>query len=351
MSHRILFVPVSSPEGVGEYMRSLMIAQSLASQVSDVHIKFILSEQAPYAESCPYETHLCPASPTLHSDIVNNIIDEFKPNIVIFDASGRASQLKKAKQVGAYTIFFAQHDRKLRKGLKANRLRYTDKIFAVQPKELMQPIGLLNRLKIHMLSKASPEFVGPVFPVNLDDKKAVLEHYGLEEDNFIVISTGSGSHNVNGVASNTIFSEAANTISEKTSLKCVYVRGQNFQGEISLNTDIIDFASLAPKDFITLLSSARVAVLGGGGSLLQALAFNRPVVCAALAKDQHDRVEACAKFYGVSNCPPTSNAICEATLKALENQKDTSAQDYKIPLGLPKIVNHIKETLCEFHSE
>jgi len=86
---KLLFIPVSSKKGIGEYMRSLIIANAVKARWPDAEIAFVLSRQAPYHQDCPYPTFLTEQTPTRHVKEVNAVISEFKPQAVVFDASGR----------------------------------------------------------------------------------------------------------------------------------------------------------------------------------------------------------------------------------------------------------------------
>ena len=81
-----LFIPVSSAEGIGEYMRSLIVANQILQHWPNAQISFILSEQAPYFLQCPFDVLTTPKSPTKHTKEVNQIIEQLKPDVVIFDA-------------------------------------------------------------------------------------------------------------------------------------------------------------------------------------------------------------------------------------------------------------------------
>ena len=90
---RILFVPVSSPIGIGEYMRSLFLARACAARFERADPRFVVSREAPYAQDVPYPAYLTPTSPTKHVAEVNAVVDAFRPEIVVFDASGRAGAI------------------------------------------------------------------------------------------------------------------------------------------------------------------------------------------------------------------------------------------------------------------
>ena len=103
---KVLFIPVSSPQGIGEYMRSLVIAQALQAEYPQLDIQFVLNKHAPTAAGCPFPTHLLNNSATKEKAAVNRILEQFKPDLVIFDCSGRASQAQMAKRLGAKVIFY-----------------------------------------------------------------------------------------------------------------------------------------------------------------------------------------------------------------------------------------------------
>src|SRR5687767_8709971 len=100
---------------MGEYARCLAIAQAFVQRRPDADIRFILSRMAPYAADPPFPTTLLPSSPTLHSREVIALIEEFHPDLVIFDNAGRTSQLKAARREGARTIFITSRSRQRRK--------------------------------------------------------------------------------------------------------------------------------------------------------------------------------------------------------------------------------------------
>ncbi len=76
----VLFIPVSSPSGIGEYMRSLIIANALKLRWPNIRIHFILSDQVSYAKDCQYAVHSCKGSPTKDVKTVNNIIEKLQPD-------------------------------------------------------------------------------------------------------------------------------------------------------------------------------------------------------------------------------------------------------------------------------
>lgn len=350
MPYRILFVPVSSPEGVGEYMRSLILAQSLTSQHGDVDIRFILNQDAPYHRDCPYPVTLCPGSPTHHNILVNQQIQMFQPHTVVFDASGRVAQLAAAKAVGAHTIFICQHDKKLQKGLSWRRLRFTDAIWVVQPEAIMPPLSWWAMRKLRWLNKPQPRYLGAIYqspPAN--ELAQVLEHFNLRKNNYIVFSAGSGSHVLHGESAAGIFAKAAKHVSDKASYTCVFISGVNASTHADKTPNMLTLSSLTPNVFIALLSQARLAVLSGGDSLLQAISLNVPVVCTAVAKDQQQRIDACAKAFGTAlvSSKPKPKLLAAAALDQCKNVTATHAKSS--PMPAPDTRNGLTQALSYFN--
>ncbi len=299
MQPKILFIPVSSPKGIGEYMRSLAIAQSLREDVGSGNIAFILSEQAPYIEDCPFKVYRCPNSPTKHSNLVNCYIDEFCPAIVVFDASGRATQLRHAKKSGAHTVFIAQHTKKLIKGLGIRRLSCTDQIWFAQPKYALPPLSVWSKLKLRLHRQTKLEVLGPIFQ-QPDQKKVIrtLSELNLQKGKFILINSGSGGHKIDGTLAAEVFSQAGNLFSHATGEKVVIVYGPNFPGDLPGNAsgedstpNCVHIRSLSQTQFTALLSVAKGAILGGGSALFQAISFSTPTVTCAISKDQNERID------------------------------------------------------------
>ena len=105
----LLFIPVSSLQGVGEYTRSLIIAKAVIKKWPDFKIYFVLNKHLPIIDSCPFEVLTTEDSATKDSNSVDEIIESVQPDLVLFDAAGRAANFQKAKAVGAKVTFISQH--------------------------------------------------------------------------------------------------------------------------------------------------------------------------------------------------------------------------------------------------
>lgn len=342
MSLKILFVPVSSVKGIGEYMRSLALANALADKIEGIEIRFILSSEVAYAKDCPFPVYKTPTSPTKHNGLVMGYIDDFKPNAVIFDASGRAKQLRHCKDNGIATVFIGQHTKKIYKGLRWQRLRFTDRIWVVQPKFAIEPLSLWARTKISWLGKHSPVPIGPIFsPPNQERLSALQQQYSLEPGEYVIVNAGGGGHHreFEGQQVNTadLFAKAAVLLTKASAqqneqsirkLKIVMIYGPNYTGAgLSESDDItgnslISIPTLPTEDFNSLLSEAHSAILGGGSALLQAISYGLDVVAVAISKDQQERISACVAQGLVSQSPPEPEKMAAAQFTLNNAKKD-----------------------------
>ena len=110
-------MPVSSRSGIGEYMRSLTIAEALTKRwPGKFQITFLINRHVDYAKHCPFDTVLLDNSATKDSKLVLAALARLKPALTIFDCAGRAPQIQLAKKLGSAVIYFSQHKRKRARG-------------------------------------------------------------------------------------------------------------------------------------------------------------------------------------------------------------------------------------------
>lgn len=311
---KFLFVPVSSAQGVGEYMRSLIVANEIQCRWPEAQIHFMLSRQAPYAQSCPFPTELLDDTPTKQIKAVNEFMSALRPDFVIFDASGRRSQLEHANKLGAKVVFLSQHKRKRSRGLKITRARVTDSHWVVQPEFIIGPVNWVERVKLRLINKPEPVVTGPIF-VNPNKTKQLelLGQYGLTAEQYLIFNAGSGGHKFNDGFAADVFAKAAKAIYRATKLPCLMVFGPNYPKELPVHEGVVAIKSLNHEDFINLLDASKAAVLSGGDTLLQAIALKKPTLTVAVSKDQDYRIRMCA----TSGLAVSSHCDVDAMLKSL----------------------------------
>lgn len=316
---KFLFIPVSSAEGIGEYMRSLILADAVVSRWPQAQIHFILNRDAPYAANCPYAADLLDETPTKRVAAVNRIISDYRPDVAIFDASGRRTQLQHAQHCGAKVVFISQHRRKRSRGLKWKRICATDSHLVVQPHFFIGDISWLERFKLWLLHKSEPLVIGPVFcPPNQARQTALLQQYQLQSDAFWLFNAGSGGHRVDGILVADAFAKAAAAMYQQTGMTCIVVYGPNYPQALPQLPGVIGIAAINNTDFISLLSAAKGAVLAGGDTLLQALALHVPTLAVSVSKDQFARVDSCVRQQLCLKADFNAAALVEASRQLQE---------------------------------
>lgn len=341
---KLLFIPVSSAEGIGEYMRSMIIADEVKRNWPHADIKFILSKHAPYAAQCPYNAVLLDDTPTKQVKAVNQIITEYLPDIVIFDASGRKSQLAHAHKLGAKVVFISQHKRKRSRGMKIGRALVTDCHWVVQPEFVIGPISGLERLKLKLINKPIPLNIGPVF-TQPDEacQTGLLAQYQLTKNEFVLFNAGSGGHKVNGELAADIFAQAAYESYKASGIVSVMVFGPNYPNPLPELEGVVVIPQLNNQQFINLLAASKAAVLSGGDTLLQAIALHKPTLAVPVSKDQPPRIEKCLAHGLILS---SGMELSSVTLGIARLVSEIELARLSINLSVKGCVNGLKVVLC-----
>ncbi|MCJ8296730.1 MAG: hypothetical protein MJK15_20230 [Colwellia sp.] len=296
-------------------MRSMIIAKALLARCPNSKIHFILNEKASYIKDCPYTVHLAKDTPTKDSATVNRVISKLSPDLVLFDASGRANQFKHAKSGGSKVAFISFYNKKRRRGLKINRLLYTDIHWVVQPNYCMKALSWWQRIKLSFFKRPYPENIGPVFQsCNKDKQQEVLATFDLADSEFFIFNAGSGGHYVSGELATDIYYQVAKAFYQQTKIKCVVVFGCNYPKELPIDSDVICLKALDNMEFIALLSAAKGRVICSGDTLLQCIALHKPCISTAVSPDQPARLKLCSARGLVISAEPTFQSLLQHSL-------------------------------------
>ncbi|MCF2862223.1 glycosyltransferase family 1 protein [Pseudoalteromonas sp. Cnat2-41] len=322
---RLLFIPVSSTEGIGEYIRSLTLALSLKQRYADaIDVHFALNQHTKYASTCPFNTTLLAQSPTKENTRVCALIQDYKPDVVIFDCAGRASQMRSARAAGAQVVFISQHAKKRAKGLKLNRVDCIDKHWVVQPDFCIEPLSWLERLKIRCFNLVEPINIGPYFALpDAQSTRQAMADRGVQAGQYVVVNAGSGGHlSEQGVCAD-VFYKAAQELSERLNIPTVVVFGANYPDALPVSSDplVHVVGGLSNAEFIALLANAKMGLLSAGDALLQAIALQLPCVAAPVSKDQPKRLAMCSAQGLVHAAPLNRNTLTAQAVALLNDEQ------------------------------
>ncbi|MCG9697978.1 hypothetical protein [Shewanella sp. Isolate11] len=322
---RFLFVPVSCEEGIGEYMRSTIIADAIIKHWPEAKVEFVLNSHTLYAKDCPYPAHLVDDTPTKRVKEVNDLVSLLKPDMVIFDAAGRKAQLKHAHRNGAKVVFISQHRRKRARGMKIERALVTDSHWVVQPEFVIGDVTAFDKFKLNLFKCDLPIFTGSVFArPDVQIQQALLQKYQLQANSYLLYSAGSGGHLFDDELAADRFAKVAEANFLNTGIVSVMVFGPNYTKPLPELQGVIAIKQLSSFDFINLLVGAKGAVLSGGDTLLQAIALKVPTLTVSVSKDQPSRIKRCLARGLVISCEPT---VEQMTIEVERlTQADVSAQ-------------------------
>ena len=356
-SPRLLFVPVSGKFGTGEYSRSLAIAQGAASQWPGAALLFILSREAPYAATAPVPTELLDSSPTFHTGAVVDIIERWRPDVVIFDNAGRTAQLRAAKRAGARVVYISSRPRQRRKAFRLRWMRILDEHWIAYPRFIAGELQRMERLKLKFMHRPEVRFLDvilarPAWPSD-EPRQSVLARLEVEVDEYVLVVPGGGTGHPGAKDAVGEFLEAAGALAG-AGVSVVFVgrggaSGGAGAGIAGLARDagvargagaaeggrLRRVDSLPQSELAELMRGAQLVLVNGGSTLLQAIACGKACIAVPIAGDQPERIRRCASAGVAVAAPLESQAMVRAAQELLGDDSRLNALAGRaIALGL-----------------
>jgi glycosyltransferase involved in cell wall biosynthesis len=292
---KFLFVPVSGPGGAGEYFRSLAVARAVERRWPGCTIKFVVSRDAPYSRGAPYPVLLVERSPTYETREVQAILERERPDVVVFDSSGRVAQFRHAKALGARVVFVSSRSTTRRKGFRLRRMRWMDQHWIAQPRFLGGDLGAGERLRLRLVPPCAVAFLEVLHePVDEAATRDTHARLGVEAGRYVLVCPGGGGVFSDRPDAAQVYYEASCTLASATGLRVVAVLGSRFVPPQDPPAGVRVLESLPNALLMGLLRDARAGVINGGSLLLQAIALRAPCVAAPIAEDQPARISSCA---------------------------------------------------------
>ena len=265
---------------MGEYARSLAIARAASRRWQDADIHFVLSREAPYAAGAPFAHTLLASSPTFHSAAVVELLETWRPDVVIFDNAGRSAQLRAARRLGARVVYISARRRQRRKAFRWHWMRLIDEHWIAYPRFIAGSLGFLERLKLKMAGRPRVRYLDVIMSrADPGHCGAVLARAGCDAGTFVLVVPGGGTGHPGADEAVAQFMDAARTLAAR-GVATVYV-GPGGVGP------------LPQAELAQLMRSARLIVANGGSTLLQAIACGAACVAVPIAKDQFERTRRC----------------------------------------------------------
>jgi len=278
---------------MGEYARSLAIAQAARCRWPNADIQFILSRQAPYAAAAPFPATLLESSPTFHTAAVIALLERFRPDVVIFDNAGRTAQLRAARRGGARVVYISARSRQRRKAFRLSWMRLIDEHWIAYPEFIVGRPNFLERFKLSMLGRPLIRHLDVILSRPEGSRPdSIFARVGCNAGGYALVVPGGGTGHPRARDAGAVFFAAATALAG-SGVATVFVGPGTAQHSVPPGSPLRSVDSLPQSDLAELMRGARLSVVNGGSTLLQAIACGGACIAIPIAHDQGERIGRC----------------------------------------------------------
>jgi hypothetical protein len=316
---------VSGPYGMGEYARCAAIARAVTQKWPHAAIHFVLSRAAPYAAGAPFPTTLLASSPTFHSAAVIELMQTWRPQVVLFDNAGRTAQLKAARRLGARIVYISARRRQRGKAFRMRWMRLIDEHWIAYPEFIAGELTFLERLKLKLLRRPVVRYLDVILArAPTLDAAAILSRAGCVAGNYVLVIPGGGTGHPGAEAAVGEFWAAAGSLAARGPVTVFVGPADVAAADASPHASLRAVGALPQADLGLLMRGARLIVANGGSTLLQAIACGAACVAVPIAHDQAERVRRCVDR-GVAVASPLEAARMAEIAAALWDDEPARA--------------------------
>jgi glycosyltransferase involved in cell wall biosynthesis len=312
---------------MGEYARSLAIAQAANRRWPGAAVHFVLSRQAPYAADAPFPTTLLASSPTFHSASVIELMEKWRPDVVVFDNAGRTSQLRAARRLGARVVYISARRRQRRRAFRWHWMGLIDEHWIAYPEFIAGRLRLFERLKLSIVGRPVVRYLDVILSrPDPSRRDAILSRAGVVGGSFVLVVPGGGTGHPGADDAAGRFMAAARGLAAGGTAT-VYV------GPAAASAGAIDaqdpnwhpLGPLPQAELAELMRSSRLIVTNGGSTLLQAIACGSACIAVPIAKDQAERTRRCVAAGVAVAATLDTAAMVQAAGRLLQDEPQRAA--------------------------
>jgi len=346
---------------MGEYARSLAIAQGAEGRWPGVSIQFILSRHAPYAAKAPFPTTLLDSSPTFHSAAVIEVMNTWRPDVVFFDNAGRTAQLRAAQRLGARVVFISARRRQRNKAFRLRWMRLIDEHWIAYPEFIAGELRPVERLKLKFMRRPEVRYLDVILARGrgLESPRiSLVARLGCAVDAYVLVVPGGGTGHPGANDAVERFLHAARELAA-AGVETLFVgpsglasgddveppaagapatgspaagspgagsppTGSPAAGSPNNGSRLRMLGFLPQTELAELMRGARLIIANGGSTLLQSIACGRPCIAVPIAGDQAERIRRCVSA-GVAVAAPLDSAlILKTATDLLQNAANLS---------------------------
>jgi hypothetical protein len=357
-----LFVPVSGPYGMGEFARSSAIARAVLERWPRASVHFMLSREAPYAARVPFPATLLPSSPTFHTAAVIEHLRAARPDVVIFDNAGRGAQLKAAHRLGASVVYVSSRRRQRRKAFRLSSMRVLDEHWIAYPRFIAGDLSLFERAKLKVLGRPAVRYLDVIMARGEPSATALggdvvvipgggTGHPGagnaVAEFAAAARALALGGHATTFVGPSDGDAHDAEGAGVRRAMTSEGLMGAQARGAAAAVPRLEILESLPQAELALRMRRAKVVVVNGGSTLLQAIACGAACVAAPIAGDQLERIRRCVGEGVAIEAAPERADIERKVRSLLEDERARAALGVRAAgLGLEDGVEVALEALA-----
>ena len=345
---RILFVPISSQKGAGEYYRTLAIARNCQRERPDWNLHCCINHAVEVERADGVHYHELEASPKRDEGKVRDIIRELRPQVVVLDSVVRLPLLEEASATGARIVYVSSRPRRRRVGFLLRNMRLIDEHWIVCAPE-QQHLTLRERLLLWHPQAPRVRFMTALTTeAKHERREAFLGKQGFREEHYVLFCSGGGGTRVDGQPAAEIFRDAARRFHQETGFPTVFIAGPLSDISLESTPGRLELPAAPSRSFIDLLAGATLVVSGGGSILQQALVLHTPCLAAnAGASDQPRRISDYARKGLIASSGTTVEALATGARELLADEAaraDLSGKSREAGFSnaAPRAVQHLE---------
>lgn len=304
---------------MGEFARARSLADALRARWPQVETRFLLHGDAPYAKEFHHPVTTLPASPTLCTEEVVRTIEQFRPNVVVFDNAGRTAALRAAVRVGARVVYISSRGRQRYKAFRSHWMGLLDDHWISYPARIAGELGVIERFKLRVIGTPQVRFIDAVLaPADAAAADELLSGFGAP-DLLVIPGGGSQFHDASITPKDFVRWSA---LVAAQGFRVVFIAGPAFSGTPESLSGVRLLRGVSGGALRALLERTTLVLVNGGDTLLQGLALKKACVAVPIAGDQAARIARCAALGTVAApraVPSTGVEPAETCLKLLRD--------------------------------
>jgi hypothetical protein len=311
---RVLFLPRCGSNGIGEYVRCLVLAQALRRRHPHATLEFALPPSWPRLPGDDLPRAPLPRGARQGGPFAD-ILVRLRPHLVVTNNRSRRRELARARAQGAAVVAIASTGNP-RRARRLRVLRSVDQLWIV-PAVRRGQVQLPSRLARWLSGSPHFEIVETLHP-EADPERAAktLALLGLEGTRYVFFASGGGGCQLGGRAAGEVFAAAAAQVA-RAGVRAVVLAGPLHRGAQSACEGVTWIDQAPPETMVDLVSGAEIVVCAGGGLLSWVLSLGRPCVTTPMSGDQRQRTRVCRADGTALVVEGTAPALADGALELL----------------------------------